>query len=893
MNTRTRFLAIVSSVVALTLLITGLLVSAREHESLRQSSTVTAEKIAPWVIQQTANNQTAEFLVILTEQADLRHATTLRSKQEKGRYVRDTLWAKAQATQAPLLTWLEARGVEHRAFYVVNAVWVKGTRALAEELAARSDIARIEGNPRVQNLTPVKLTAEELAAALRAPNATTAIEPGVNYIRAPEVWQMGFTGQGIVIGDADTGVQWDHPALRNHYRGWNGSAADHNYSWHDSVHNGGGSCGPNTAAPCDDNNHGTHTVGSVLGDDGSNNQIGVAPGAKFIACRNMDQGNGTPATYLECMEWFLAPYPVGGTPAQGDPGRAPDITTNSWGCPTSEGCQPATLQQAVEAQRAAGIMMVVAAGNSGSGCSTVVDPPSFYDASYTVGAFNASNGAIASFSSRGPVTVDSSNRVKPDISAPGVSVRSSIRGGSYGFSSGTSMATPHVAGAIALLWSARPALRNQIDQTEIALNQNSVNVTTTACNSGLRPNNVYGWGRLDIKAAVDATPNTNCSFGISPTSANVGSTASSGTVSVTTTTGCNWTASSNDIWLTLSGNTNGSGNGTVNYNVTANTGAQRTGTLTIAGQTVPVTQAAASSPPVVRAKKSDFDGDGKTDLSFWRGPATLWSILRSSNSTLQQVNWGASYAPYNDVAAPGDYDADGKTDIAVWRSSTGEWFIINSSNGQTQTFTHGQPGDTPVPGDYDGDGITDPAVWRGATTFWLIRQSSTGTTLQIAWGANYAPYFDTPVPGDYDGDGKTDIAIWRGNSTNWYIRRSSDGQMQTVSWGASYAPYFDTPVPGDYDGDGKYDVAVWRGNTSQWFIKRSSDGSTQTATWGASFAPYYDVPTPGDFDGDGKFDVAIWRPLDGGWYIIRSSTNTVFTQTHGQAGDTPVPAIQR
>ncbi len=114
----------------------------------------------------------------------------------------------------------------------------------------------------------------------------------------------------------------------------------------------------------------------------------MAPGAKWIGCRNMDVGVGTPARYIECMEFFLAPYPVSGTPAQGNPSLAPDVTSNSWGCPASEGCSTSSLQAAVEAQRAAGITMVVAAGNSGSSCSTVSDPPSFHEASYTVGALN-------------------------------------------------------------------------------------------------------------------------------------------------------------------------------------------------------------------------------------------------------------------------------------------------------------------------------------------------------------------------------------------------------------------------------------------------------------------------------------------------------------------------
>src|SRR5215212_11678125 len=108
----------------------------------------------------------------------------------------------------------------------------------------------------------------------------------------------------------------------------------------------------------------------------------MAPGAKGIGCRNMDQGNGTPARYIECMEFFLAPYPIGG--GQGDPTKAPDITNNSWGCPPSEGYSANTLQAAVEAQAAAGIMMVSAAQNSGSACSTVSEPAPIYAASYTV-----------------------------------------------------------------------------------------------------------------------------------------------------------------------------------------------------------------------------------------------------------------------------------------------------------------------------------------------------------------------------------------------------------------------------------------------------------------------------------------------------------------------------
>jgi serine protease AprX len=463
-----------------------------------------ASKIAPWVLQQTANGKEAEFLVVLSDQADLSAAKRLKTKAEKGRYVRDALRAKTLATQQPILRWLNERNVKHRSFYIVNLIWVKANRDVASALAARPDVLRIEGNPRIKVVEdPLPVT-----GSAAQPQSLATIEPGIAYTRAPEVWALGYTGQGIVVAGADTGYLWDHNALKNKYRGWNGTVESHDYNWHDSIHSGGGlTCGADSPAPCDDNGHGTHTMGTTVGDDGGANQVGMAPGAKWIGCRNMDQGNGMPSTYLECMEFFLAPYPVAGTPAQGDSSKAPDITTNSWTCPPDEGCSPNTLQAGVEAQRAAGIMMVVAAGNSGSNCSTVSDPPAIYDANYTIGALNNGTDTIASFSSRGPVTSDGSNRLKPDLTAPGTNVRSSTRSSASAYVnlSGTSMATPHVAGAVALLWSARPTLRNDVSATEAVLNDSAVHILSNNCGVGpaVSPNNAYGNGRLDIKKAVD------------------------------------------------------------------------------------------------------------------------------------------------------------------------------------------------------------------------------------------------------------------------------------------------------------------------------------------------------------------------------------------------------
>ena len=362
-------------------------------------------------MEHTANGQQAEFFVVLADQADFSGAANLQTKSEKGRYVYDTLLNKSQSTQGPILQWLQARAIEHQSFYIVNAILVTGGREIAEALAARPDVARVEGNPLIHNDLPQPGVATRKSAS--QPGVPATIEPGITYTHAPQVWALGFTGQNVVVASADTGQRWTHNALKPHYRGWDGVNANHNYNWHDSIHNSSGNpCGNDSPFPCDDFFHGSHTTGTAIGDDGAGNQIGMAPGAKWIGCRNMDVGNGTPARYMECMEFFIAPYPVGGNPSQGDPTLAPDVTINSWGCPASEGCSFNTLQAAVEAQRDAGIQMVVAAGNSGSACSTVSDPPSLYAASYTAGALTTGTDTIAGFSSRGPVTVDGSNRIK-------------------------------------------------------------------------------------------------------------------------------------------------------------------------------------------------------------------------------------------------------------------------------------------------------------------------------------------------------------------------------------------------------------------------------------------------------------------------------------------------
>jgi uncharacterized repeat protein (TIGR01451 family) len=440
----------------------------------------------------------AEFILMLDEQADLSGAEQIEGKAAKGQYVYEQLTAVAGRTQGPALAQLEALaksnpgGVEYRPYWVSNMIWVRGDASVLQALSSRPEIERVHANPWVEMDLPGPAQPDVMQAA-----APESVAWNIDLVGAPQVWAVGYRGQGAVIGGQDTGYDWDHPALKRQYRGWNGAAANHNYNWHDAIHSGVTSCGVNSPEPCDDSGHGTHTMGTMVGDDGGANKIGMAPAARWIGCRNMSEGYGTPATYAECYQWFIAPTDLNGQNPR--PDLAPDVINNSWSCPVSEGCtDPLILLNVVNAVRAAGIMTVHSAGNDGLICSSIDTPAAIYDASFTIGA-TTSRDVIWSRSSRGPVTVDGSGRIKPDVSAPGEGVFSSYPGSGYTILSGTSMAAPHVAGLAALLISANPALSGNVDRIEQAITSSALRKTGNQfCGtSGNRiPNNIYGYGRI-------------------------------------------------------------------------------------------------------------------------------------------------------------------------------------------------------------------------------------------------------------------------------------------------------------------------------------------------------------------------------------------------------------
>ncbi len=449
-------------------------------------------------------------LVFMLQQAHLEKAKDIRTKADRGKYVYKALVATAKSSQRSLTAWLQARNLTFKSYYLGNAIAVfDATPEILGQIASRPDVQRIVADPKVR----IKMPAPELKRELRD-EPVTGIGENLVKIGADRVWgEFGTRGEGIVIAGQDTGIQWDHPALKNSYRGWDGSKADHRYAWHDAIRSSmdpaiENRCGYDLKVPCDDNGHGTHTIGTVIGDDGGGNKIGVAPGAKWIGCRNMDSGVGAPHTYLECFEFFLAPYPQGGNAAaDGKPELAPHVVNNSWGCDDSEDCDGSEFLGVLKAMEAAGIMVVASAGNNGPGCSTIDSAPAHHtDETLAVGAHDHRTDKIASFSSRGPSIFD--NGTGPDVTAPGVDVRSAIPGNQYAGSgwSGTSMAGPHVVGQVALMWSAAPEMIGNLQDTvEIVRSTAQPRTTSQTCGGvpgAATPNNTFGFGTINAYESV-------------------------------------------------------------------------------------------------------------------------------------------------------------------------------------------------------------------------------------------------------------------------------------------------------------------------------------------------------------------------------------------------------
>jgi hypothetical protein len=425
------------------------------------------------------------LFVIFKDQADISAVANIPKRDERLTAAYTQLTAHANESQANIRATLDRFGVKYTPYYLVNAIEVQGGTLVRLYLATCPEVARVIPSPRLRPIPP-----DEASSGYET-SVSEDVQWNIQMIGADKVWkEFGARGAGIVVGQSDSGADGKHPAIRDQYRG---RASGDDYNWFDPW--------DATVSPNDENGHGTHTLGTILGKNG----IGVAPEAQWIGCVNLDRNLANPALYLDCMQFMLAPFPHGGNPlTDGDPTKAAHVLNNSWGCPELEGCDPTALQPAVDHLRAAGIFVVASAGNDGPDCNTVKDPIALYDSAFSVGAVDEA-GDMAGFSSRGPVTVDGSGRMKPDIAAPGLDILSAMPLNSYGWMSGTSMAGPHVVGAVALLWSADPRLIGDIDRTEQILIQSARKYTGSrsyGCFAGDIPNAAFGYGILDIYEAV-------------------------------------------------------------------------------------------------------------------------------------------------------------------------------------------------------------------------------------------------------------------------------------------------------------------------------------------------------------------------------------------------------
>lgn len=434
-----------------------------------------AVQIPDEVLAEFRNKPTARYIVELSAQADLSSASTVPDRDTRRVAVVDALREVSDQSQAGLRQRLEA-GLQNGSvtyfhpLWVANMIVVESDEAILHEIAARPEVEAIWANEKV---TLIPTSPDETGRLLDIATA----EWNISRVGAPDAWAAGIDGSGAVVANIDTGVDWMHPAIADGYRGADG---DHNYDWFDAI-NG-------QSIPYDDNAHGTHTMGTSAGGDGNGSgvdDIGVAPGATWIAVKAFYGGGyGYVDDLLEAGQWIAAPTRQDGT--NPDPTMAPDVVNNSWGGGRCQGW----YEEVITTWRTMGIFPAFANGNSGPSSGSVGYPADSTSA-FGVGATD-SNDQIAWFSSRGP---SCHSEIKPEISAPGVSVRSSVPGGGFSSFSGTSMATPHIAGTVALLVQAS-AHGLSVDQTEGILQTTALDLGTPGAD------NDYGSGRLQSYQAV-------------------------------------------------------------------------------------------------------------------------------------------------------------------------------------------------------------------------------------------------------------------------------------------------------------------------------------------------------------------------------------------------------
>jgi subtilisin family serine protease len=436
----------------------------------------------------------AGYLIYFSGPPDLSGASALEWK-ERGEFVAGSLQVAATASQARVKEYLDTHNVKYRSFWAANVIVVEASNEVVlNGLGQFSEIEAI----RARVVVPAPGPTPGEAGAKSAKMA--GIEPNLTHVNVDKVWALGYDGAGMTIGILDSGVRYTHKSLVGQYRGNLGNSFDHNYNWWDPSN----AC---NGTPCPATTHGTHVAGIALGDDGAGNRIGMAPGAKWIACVGCVPGNCPDENLLSCGQFMLAPTDLQGN--NPDPTRRPHLVNNSWG----GGPNTKWYWAVIANWRAAGIYPVFANGNNGPGCSTLGSPED-YPIVTSVGNVYYTTDQPSDRSTRGPSTLENNVNpmgypyLKPLISAPGMDIRSaySTGDGDYTTMSGTSMASPHVAGLVALMLQAAPCLTQTQIEKVLAQTATPIAYATTCGNSGPEnvPNNATGWGIIDAYKAVNS-----------------------------------------------------------------------------------------------------------------------------------------------------------------------------------------------------------------------------------------------------------------------------------------------------------------------------------------------------------------------------------------------------
>ncbi len=461
---------------------------------------VAGVKIDAGLQQAIEKDETTGYIMYFKARPSLTKASSMEWKA-RGEFVANSLKDAATISQAGVKTYLEGRDVRHRSFWIGNMIVVEASDlATFSGLKAFPEIDRIGKIPDIILYEPVEISTD--------PTVSEGVEVNLSHIKADQVWEtLGVTGSGIVVANIDTGVRYTHDALVSGYRGSSSGTYDHNYNWWDPY-------GEYTE-PTDPNGHGTHTMGIMVGNDGSN-RIGVAPGAQWVACRGCSTNACTTTALLECAQWVIAPWDL--SKSVTDTSKRPHVVNNSWGnCGRT---YDPWFQDAVDAWLAAGIYPVFSNGNAPNcgydtppGCYTVGNPARYGNVT-GVGATGKNNGQYESYSNWGPtdradgVNPDGYQYVKPQVLAPGTGIRSSYYSGdsAYATMSGTSMAAPHVAGLVALMYSACSDFTRVYADVETIMERTAVSIPYASGCGGEGtdnvPNNATGWGEIDAFAAV-------------------------------------------------------------------------------------------------------------------------------------------------------------------------------------------------------------------------------------------------------------------------------------------------------------------------------------------------------------------------------------------------------